>query len=411
MKILVVSQYFWPETFHINDVVRLLGESNSVDVLTGKPNYPYGKFFEGYKFHDFPKEFYAGATIYRIPITPRRNNAFFLIVNYIAFVFSSILFAPWILRAKKYDVIFVYGLSPVFQVLSGSFLGWLKGAPVVLWVQDLWPESVRATGYVKSNFLIKILTKLVKFSYSNTDLILVQSLAFRNEVAKLAPEKEIAYHPNSVSEKFFSPLDIRCPKISAFDSGFNILFAGNVGRAQSVETLVETAKLLTGHPEIKIIILGDGSKLDWISTQIEIFKLKNIRLEGRYPVEMMPHLMRRASVLLVSLKNEYIFNLTIPTKIQAYLAVGKPIIGCLNGAGASLIDDAQAGISVPAEDARGLAEAIIKLYQASDSDRSKMGENARAYFKANFDQEMLTAKLINHFRGAIKKWNVRKRRY
>lgn len=405
MQILVLTQYFWPENFRINDLVSsLIAKGHTVEVLTGKPNYPEGKFFAGYKAWGVAIESWKGVEIHRIPMLARGNKgAVKLTLNYISFIISGLLFAPWILRNKKYDVIFVYAPSPVFQVIPASFLGWLKGVPVVLWVQDLWPQSAEATGYVKSALLLKLLQKFVRFTYSHTDLILVQSEAFIGSVAKLAQNIPIKYYPNSVEKEFYTPSTVVAPEISSLKSGFTVLFAGNIGIAQSMETIVAAAERLGAYPEIKIVLLGSGSKFDWVEKQVADKKLTNLYLEGRYPLEVMPMLMRQASALLVTLAKQPIFELTIPSKIQAYLAVGKPIIACLNGEGAKIITEAEAGLAVDAEDSMGLADAIIKLYKMPKSTLEPMGINGRDYFKMHFDEEKLTSDLINHFEMVVNK--------
>jgi glycosyltransferase involved in cell wall biosynthesis len=405
MNILVVTQYFWPENFRINDLSRsLLSQGNTVEVLTGQPNYPEGKVFSGYRSYRSNAEIWQGIKIHRVPIVARGNKSGIrLALNYFSFIVTGLLFAPWLLRKTKYDVIFVYAPSPVFQVIPASFFGWLKGVPVVLWVQDLWPQSAEATGYVKSAWILKLLEKLVRFTYSHTDLLLVQSKAFIEPVSKLAPDIPIAYYPNSVEKEFYSPQSISTPYIRSLQSGFTVLFAGNVGSAQAMETVVAAVEKLNAYPEIKVVILGGGSKSDWVTQQIVEKKLTNLYLEGRFPVETMPTLMRQASALLVTLTKQPIFALTIPSKIQAYLAVGKPIIACLNGEGARIVTEAKAGLAVKAEDVEGLAQAIIKLYQMSEAERGQMGVNGRAYFKQHFDEEMLTAELIKHFETLIEK--------
>lgn len=405
MRVLVVSQYFWPESFRINALVESLVEhGHSVDVVTGKPNYPEGKIFSGYAAWGIAKENWKGIPIYRVPVLVRGSKGVIkLVLNYFSFIISGLLFAPWLVRKEKYDVIFVYGLSPVFQALPASFVGWLKGIPVVLWVQDLWPQSAEATGYVKSPFLLKLLEKFVRYTYSHTNLILVQSKAFIEPVAELAPQLPIAYYPNSVEREFYAPQATATPYIESLHCGFTVLFAGNVGTAQAVETIVAAAVKLQFIPQIKVVILGTGSKIDWVAQQIIEKKLTNLYLEGRFPVETMPTLMRQASALLVTLTNQPIFELTIPSKIQAYLAVGRPIIACLNGEGARLILEAKAGIAVKAEDDEGLAQAIVKLYKMPKSELDQMGANGRAYFKQHFDEEKLTVELIKHFETLIGK--------
>lgn len=404
MKILLITQYFWPESFTINQLAKSLAEKGyDIQVLTGKPNYPVGKIFSGYNAWDIQKETWENISIHRVPIIARGNkNAIKLAFNYLSYILSALLFAPLILR-KKYDVIFVYAPSPIFQVIPASFLGWLKNVPVVLWVQDLWPQSAEATGYVKSPFLLKMLEKFVKFSYAHTDLILVQSRAFIDPVSELAPKIPVLYYPNSVDKYFYTPKQLDIPDIDSLASDFTVLFAGNVGEAQSMETIVSAAEELLGYKDIKIVIIGNGSKINWMSKEIERKSLDNVFLEGRYPIETMPALMRKATVLLVSLTDQPIFGLTVPNKVQAYLAVGRPIVASINGEGARIINDAKAGFSVPAEDAKGLAEAILKMYRMSEEDRLQLGENGRKYFKENYDEDSLIHELIKHFEHVIKK--------
>ena len=408
MKLLFFTQYFWPENFRINELASAVNSlGHKVEVMTAKPNYPEGKFFSGYCFWGFKKELWKNITVYRLPIVARGNKSFLRIsLNYLSYIFSALLFAPIILRKQKYDAIFVYGVSPIFQVIPASFIGWLKGIPVILWVQDLWPESAEATGYVKSRWLLKILEKFVRFSYKHTDLILVQSRAFIDPVSHLAPNIPVLYYPNSVDKSFYKSNKKVFPKIDSLSSGFTILFAGNVGEAQSMETIVSAAEELKSFKEIKIVIIGSGSKIEWLKKEIKQKSLCNVFLEGRYPVEVMPSLMRKASVLLVSLTDHLIFSLTVPNKIQAYLAVGKPIIGCLNGEGARIIDDSEAGLSVKAEDVKALVQSILKLYRMNDAERFQLGKNGRTYFKKHFDEDTLIKDLITHFESLVKKEDV-----
>jgi len=405
VRILLFSQYFWPENFRINEMAfALKAQGHDVEVLTGKPNYPDGQVFDGYKAWGIVKEVWKGISVHRIPVFPRgKKSSVRLAFNYVSFVMSGLILAPWVLKKRKYDVVFVYAPSPIFQVIPASFLGWLKSIPVVLWVQDLWPQSAQATGHVKNSFMLKGLESLVRFAYAHTDLLLVQSKAFIAPVAALAPNIPISYYPNSVDSSFYAPHKLNAPEINTLKSGFTVMFAGNIGAAQSMETIVEAAQKLLDYPEIKIVILGNGSQREWLINQIAEKQLSNVHLEGVYPIEDMPVLMRQASALLVTLANQPIFELTIPSKIQAYLAVGKPIIACLNGEGAKLIQDAKAGLAVNAQNAADLAYAIIKLYEMPASERAQMGVNGRAYFKQHFEEEKLVQELIQHFQAVAEK--------
>jgi glycosyltransferase involved in cell wall biosynthesis len=401
MRALVVSQYFLPEGFRINDVVRSLVEKGvDVDVLTGKPNYPEGTFFRGYQAWGLQTEQLLGATVYRLPLVARgKRSALLLVLNYLSFVFSGLIFGPWITRGRSYDVVFVYGVSPILQAIPALLLGRLKRSRVIVWVQDLWPESLEATGYVRNRRVLGWVEHLVRYIYRRTDLLLVQSKGFMEPVGALASGTPVAYFPNSVESIFCDFPNVPLPRIPALEVGFSVVFAGNVGTGQSVEVIVEAATLLKDQPDIRFVVLGQGSRWDWMCEQVNKRSLENLHLPGRYPVETMPGLMQKASVLLVSLADQPIFAATVPNKLQAYLAAGRPIVACLNGEGARMVVEAGAGFAVPAQDARGLAAAVRRLYEMPIEERVLMGVNGRRYFKEHFDHDQLTDELIGHFKS------------
>jgi glycosyltransferase involved in cell wall biosynthesis len=302
-------------------------------------------------------------------------------------------------------VVFVYGLSPILLAIPAVFISLLRGNKLIIWVQDLWPQSLSATGYVKSPLILRCVEKVVRWIYHHTDLILVQSRAFEQAVAKLAPGKNIVYYPNSVDASFSKALnpDLDQTKIPALESDFPVIFAGNVGSAQAVECIIEAAAILKEVPQIRFVVFGSGSKLSWLNNEIAKLRLKNIHLAGRFPVEVMPGYLQKAEVLLVSLSNEPIFALTVPNKIQAYMASGRPIVASLNGEGARLVEESGAGISSPAQDPVALAKAILSLYQMTAEQRRKIGENGRAYYRTHFDHDMLVDQLISHIEACATK--------
>lgn len=403
MRILIVSQYFWPEEFRINEVVRsLVARGVQVDVLTGKPNYPKGAIFDGYRACGTWVDSWAGATIFRVPLFPRgTRGALRLVLNYLSFVVAGSLIGPWLLRKRSYDIIFVYAPSPILQVIPAIFLAWLKQKKLVVWVQDLWPDSLAATGYVRNPKILSAVERAVRWIYRGTDLLLVQSRAFQLPVTAMAPGKPVVYYPNSVDASFSEPpaQDVVLPQVPALESSFAVVFAGNVGAGQAVEVIVGAAELLKGYPEIQWIVFGHGSRWSWMHEQMQSRCLTNLHLPGRFPVDTMPGVMQKASALLVTLADEPIFALTVPNKIQAYMAAGRPILACLNGEGARIVEDAGAGFGVPAEDAEALAAAVLRLYRLSPERRAEMGANGRRYFKANFDHEILVDELMAHLQA------------
>ena len=398
MKVLVISQYFWPESFRINELVTtMVSHGIDVDVLTGKPNYPEGSVFQEYRSYGCQLEKWDGASIFRVPIVPRgKKGAIRLAVNYFSFIFSASFFGTFLLRKERPDVIFVYAVSPLLQALPALFIAWIKLTPVVVYVQDLWPESLEATGYIRSKFIIGLVEILVKFIYQYSDLILISSRPFKKSIESFSPSAEIVYFPNSVDPSFCDPESGSRPEVPSLNQGFCVVFAGNVGAAQAVHVITEAANYLKAYSDIRIVVIGSGSKIEWMRSKIASDDLKNVFLAGRFPVVAMPYVLSRASVLLVSLTDHPIFAATVPNKIQAYMAVGRPIIASMNGEGAQLVQEANAGLAVPAENGKALAEAILKLYSMPTADREKLGANAQAYYRQHFNHEKLVIELISH---------------
>jgi glycosyltransferase involved in cell wall biosynthesis len=337
--------------------------------------------------------------INRIPLRARGGGGWRLALNYLSFVVSGLLFAPWMLRKNRFDVIFIYALSPILQAIPAIFLGWLKGCPVVLWVQDLWPESLSATGHVRNRTVLKLVEQVVRFIYCHADLLLVQSQAFMGPVAALTKNTPVVYHPNSVDDTFATPATDETPPVEGLGEGFSVMFAGNIGAAQAVGVIVAAASLLREYADIHFVVLGDGSSREWMLKEVRQRELTNLHLPGRFPVETMPGFMQKASALLVTLADQPIFAATVPNKVQAYLASGRPIIACLNGEGARLVVEAKAGLATPAEDASALANTILHLYRQSPAERDIMGYNGRRYYQEHFDHGRLIDRLIGHLRA------------
>lgn len=381
-----------------------MGRGLKLDILTGKPNYPDGKIHHGYCVWGCTQEQFHGAMLSRVPLIPRgKNSRFRLGVNYLSFIVFGLICGPWLKRPRQYDVIFVYGLSPLLLAIPALFLGWLKKAPVVIWVQDLWPASLSATGYLRNRFVLWSVEQVVRFIYRHADLLLVQSRAFIEPVRALAGNTPIKYYPNSVDGSFAVPATAKAPGVPGLEAGFSVLFAGNIGRAQAVEVIVDAAARLSAHEDIQFVVLGDGSCREWMQQQVATRGLANLHLPGLFPVETMPSFMQKASALLVTLADREIFAATVPNKVQAYMAAGRPIIACLPGEGARLVTEAKAGVAVRAEDGAALAEAVLRLYRMSEAERDELGRNGRAYFYEHFDHEKLVDQLIDLLRGVLQK--------
>jgi glycosyltransferase involved in cell wall biosynthesis len=398
MRLLILSQYFWPETFIINDIVRVLHEQgHDVVVATGKPNYPDGQVFPGYRAWGMERGGYLGKVeVIRIPIFPRlQGGRVNLFLNYSSFVVSGVLLLPWLLRKHKFDAIVVFAPSPVTQAIPAMLLKWLKKSHLALWVQDLWPESLAATRFVFHPGLLRIVGHMVRWIYRHCDTLLVPSRAFVEPVALYADKGKIEYYPNSIDSKGSDCESVLPPCfVKELEKYFCVVFAGNLGTAQALETLVQAALALRDESDIRLVLVGSGSRLAWLEAQKRALGLDNLLLPGRFPMESMPQIFARSGALLVSLTDESVFAQTIPSKIQAYLAAGRPIVASLNGEGARVVREAAAGLTSPAEQVMPLVENIRKLHQMSDFERESMGQAGRAYFEKHFEMETQTRILV-----------------
>ncbi|QWD14773.1 glycosyltransferase family 4 protein [Polynucleobacter paneuropaeus] len=394
MRILIVSQYFWPESFRINEVaLALRDEGCDVVILTGQPNYPEGLSFKGYSWWFINNQEFEGMVIHRVPLIPRGGaGATRLVLNYLSFIFFSATIAPFLLRGQNFDSVFVYGTSPILQAIPGIWLSHLKRSPLVIWVQDIWPESLIATGFIRNKLILKTVFHIVCWIYRQSDLILVQSQAFIGSVQKMAVGTPIRYHPNPGELAFSKLLDVHQPTFS-LKKGFNIVFAGNMGAAQSLDTIISAAEILAEDKDIKFIMIGSGSRIGRFKAGVLRRGLKNIEFHGRFPPSSMPAIMAQASALLVSLVKDPIISQTIPSKIQAYLAAGRPIIGSIDGEGSRIILEAGAGIVAPAEDVQGLVNAILELRSMHEDQLVEIGRKARNYYETNFEPRFLARKL------------------
>lgn len=399
MKLLVVSQYFWPESFIINDLVQTLSrQGHDVSVLTGMPNYPDGKRFPGYEGSGCSSESFGSVKVYRVPLRPRGSGgARNLLLNYSSFVVNATRYGHRLLGQERHDAILVFAPSPITSAIPAIWLKWRRKLPLSIWVQDLWPESLSATGFIKNRLALHCVGLLVRLIYFFSDKLLVQSRAFETPVARYTSRDKIAYYPNSYAPASGNtagkpiPGDLR----NVLQSKFCIVFAGNIGTAQAVETIVAAAVRLRDLSDCRIVMVGSGSKSAWLEELAKADEIPNIILAGRLPSACMEELFSLAGGLLVTLKREEIFRFTIPSKIQAYLSSGRPLIAALDGEGARVIDEAGAGLTCPSEDAEALAEQIRKLYQMPATQRDAMGASGRRYFGVHFEMEKQASVLIS----------------
>ena len=404
MKLLVVTQYFWPENFRINELVsELVARGYAVTVLTGYPNYPSGKIFEEFSSDPGMYNEYMGAEIIRVPLTPRFNNPLGLLLNYISFSISATFIGLFRLRKRQFDLIFVYEPSPITVGLPAIAIGALKNAPIFFWVLDLWPETLEAVGALKSKFFLKVIGKLVSFIYKRCDVILAQSKAFIPNIRRYCREGQVIRYFPGWYETVFNEEQSHASELIGLLGEFNIIFAGNVGVAQDFPSILDAAELLREHKEIRWFVIGDGRMLDWLKREVSLRGLENsFFIMGRHPIDRMPSFFRCADALLISLKNSPIFSMTIPAKLQSYLATGVPILAMISGESSRIIVESDSGIVSNSGDFDSLAKSVLMLLKMNTADRRLFGSNGKRYANMNFDRDFLISSLDEWMRAAKK---------
>ncbi len=397
MRMLIVSQYFWPETFRINEVARgLVSRGHDVTVLCGTPNYPAGRIFDGYGCFRRTREVWCGVHIVRVPVVPRGNGSHWrLAANYLSYALMASLLGPFRCRGRV-DVILVFQMSPVIQGIAALAMKLVRRAPILFWVQDLWPESLIAVGAVRTRWLLWPIDALVRGLYRASSLVLIQSRAFTEHVESHGvPPDRIRYFPN-LAESTYVPLPVEAahPALSQVPPGFRVMFAGNIGAAQDLPTVLAAAELTQHRGDIHWVIVGDGSMRAWVQAETDKRRLSgSVHLLGRFPVEDMPRMFAGVDALLVILRRDPVLSLTIPAKLQSYLASGKPIIGAIDGEGAAVILEAGAGVCAAAEDPQALAAAVLGLCNLDAARRAEMGRRGREYFVTHFGSDLLLGRL------------------
>ena len=403
MKILIVTQYFYPEQFIINDfAVSLKDRGYDVSVLTGLPNYPSGSFSEGYSYTGPFTEFWNGIRIDRTVHFPRYNSSSLgLILNYMSFTLTSVIRAFF--YRQDYDLILVFEPSPIFIGLPAILLKRKSQKKIFFWVQDLWPDTLKYVSGITNKTIINFIGKITKYIYSNCDIIMGQSSRFVSHIRSQGiDEQRLRYLPNFIENNLLgtqpnSEIEKILPK------GFRITFAGNIGESQDFDTLLYACKIVQDKGyDIKWIVLGDGRKKSYVENKINELEIApSFFLMGRFPKEKMPNFFHYSEALLVSLKKNPIFSLTIPSKLQGYLASGKPVIGSIDGVGQDIINEANCGFCAGAEKPEELAKSIIKFYKLDDEQRKDMGENGEKYFREKFTKEQVMNKFEQILRNNL----------
>ena len=385
MKILFVCQYFYPEVFRGNDIAFHWAEQgHDVHVVSGVPNYPHGKFYEGYGLLKKRHEVIRGVKVTHLPIVPRGNGKVTLLLNYISYLIVANVWVFFHALFHKYDRVFVQQLSPVTMSSPGVLYKRIRKVPLYIWVLDLWPESLTAAGGVTNKYVLGFFRHYVKQEYKYSDKILISSRSFAKSIAEYGDYSDkVVYYPqwaDGIDGGIITPDD---PPV--IPDGFKLMFAGAVGEAHGFECTMQAALLTKDHKDIKWIIVGDGRRLDWVRDYIKEHELEEtVYTLGRYPSGTMPWFFRQADVMLVTLNDDPLFRLYSPAKISSYMAAGMPIVAVLNGEGAEVIREAQCGWALPAGDANGFAKLAIELSQMDKKVLEEKGQNALKYYNEHF---------------------------
>ncbi|HFI0784504.1 TPA: glycosyltransferase family 4 protein [Streptococcus suis] len=396
--ILVVSQYFYPEQFRINDICKdLIDRGYKVTVLTGIPNYPEGKYYKGYSFFSSNEE-YQGIDIIRIPIIPRGKNKVNLMLNYISFVFSGYI---WKLFSKvNPDIIFIYEVSPMTQALPGIWHGKKKRVPVLLYVLDLWPENLQIVGGINQKHILNLVDKMAVYIYKNVDMILTSSRSFISIITSKGIERDkIRFWPQ-YAEEFYRPIQVTQQNEIPVDNILNLTFAGNIGKAQGLEILPRTASYLqmTGL-RVRFNIIGDGRYKDELLNEIEQANVKDyFNFIPRKDAKEIPFYFANSDASIITLSQNELFKMTIPAKLQSTMACGIPIIGSFDGEAATIVKTSESGLVSQSGNAEELAENIIKFSKLSTNQRKQLGENGLSYFQSYYRKSHLMNELDKIFK-------------
>lgn len=385
-RILLVTQYFQPENFKCNDIAfELQRRGHDVTVLTAIPNYPKGKYFDGYGVFKRRTEVVDGVKIIRGFVVPRgKGGKILLSLNYLSYLFSSCIIALYLALRYRYDAVFVHEVSPVTIGVAATLVKRMQRIPMYFWVLDLWPESLTAAIGLRNRYILGFFSKMVQWFYRNSDKILISSKGFASSICEKGDfADKIVYFPNWVDGALTVKSDVPTPEVPA---GFVAMFTGNIGESQDFGTVLDAAERLKSRKDIHFVIVGDGRAKEWLEKQIVERELsQTVHCVGSYPLVAMPATFAKADVLFAALKDEAIFAITVPAKIQAYMSSGKPIVTMINGEAKLLIEEVGCGIAVEAGDGEAFAEAIAKIADMTQAEREKIGENGRSFAARNFD--------------------------
>ena len=391
MRVLLVTQYFHPENFKSNDIAfELAKRGYHVDVLTGIPNYPEGKFYNGYGVFQKRHQLIDGVHIYRVFNFPRgaKSTKVGLVFNYLSYAFIGSLWAIWFsVFKKKYDAIIAHQPSPITQAIPAIVIGKLTKAKVYTWVLDVWPESFISGSGMDDKMLISVLDMITRWVYKGSNKILISSRRFIDSVNKKGDfSKKVVYFPNWTEDMMLKGTACELP---GMPSGFIIMIAGNMGVSQNLDVIVKVAKELNDIEEVKWVFIGDGSRRQQLQYYIKDNGLEDtIFCLGRFPYSMMPSFYSKANAMLVSLNENYEdLRMVVPARLQSYMSAGKPVLAMIGIGGRELVEEADCGYAVGGDDYKGLAAIIRGKVLTKKNEFAQKGINGRNYYLMHFTKE------------------------
>ena len=397
-RILIYTNHFYPEQFKINEIVKWLSdEGHEIKVITGLPNYPNGIIFKKDSYD--PKYYNENVTIIRLPLIPRGSGKMILLFfNYLSYFISCIVYTVYIsIFNKPYDIIFVHHTSPILIAIHPILYSvFNKKSKKFLWDLDLWPESLESTGFIKSKIFFNLIKSCVKLIYKGYDKILIGSRSFERIIRKRY-KKKIIYFPNWAEKEIENNIINTDLNLEYDTNKFIIMYTGNIGQSQSLSRLVLTIDLLKNNNLLWVFIGGGRNKKLFIDKLNSKRLLRFCKFVDHSSIDKIPSHVHYADALFISLADKKIFNNTVPAKLQAYMSMGKPIIGVLGGEGANLILESNCGIVQSNFNYSSLASQILNLKNKSKEERIKMGLNGKDYYEKKFKSSLRKVQLINIF--------------
>jgi glycosyltransferase involved in cell wall biosynthesis len=392
MKGLILCEGFYPEDFLINDLVSEWKKNGyDFDVLTRAPSYPSGKVYKGYKNKIYQQTYFNGVKIHRFPVIQGYQKSVVVkIMNYFSFVIFGSIIALFI--GRKYDRIFVYQTGPLTLALPAILIKKIYGATVTIWSQDLWPDTVYAYGFRKTRLLNWFLEGIVKHVYRNCPNILVTCKGFIPKIQQYVNNNAFYWIPNWSSQDYSPKGSVKLP------GRFNFTFAGNIGKVQNLKNVVLGFEIFVAeHKDCFLNIIGDGSELQDLIEFVSQKKVKNVNFTGRIAQNEMPDYYHASDVLVISLIDSPVFELTIPAKFQSYLTSSKPLLGVIKGEVKSLIEENEIGFTSSPENIEEIAIAFKKFRTISPEDLENVTFRSKHLLEQSFCRNNLIKKLSNIF--------------